>query len=146
LQSRGDELMPIKMLSAQGDKQRSGWHSARIRAHSLNLSLRITPDEYPLRPLRNVCDIPYWHRLSPSTFEGSLGDFTVIEVSTSLSQDLIIFMSLASNDDGVPWLGQGDGVFDGLLTIGQGHIVCDTFYPTDNRVKNVQRVLRARIV
>src|SRR5215470_4432309 len=97
-------------------------------------------------PLHNFRDTPRWHRLSPSMFEGSMGDFTVIKVPAGLSQDLVVFVSLASNDDGVLGLGHGDGVFNGLLALGQGHIVRGTFHPGDDRVKNALRVLRARIV
>src|SRR5215470_3402904 len=146
LQGRGGKLMPIKMLPAQGDKERSGWHGARVRTHPLHLPLRLTPDEYPLGALHNLCDTPRWHRLSPSTFEGSRGDFTIIKVPARLSQDLVVFVSLPGNDDGVTGLGHGDGVFNGLLTIGQGHIVRSAFHPGDNRVNNALRVLRAWII
>src|SRR5262249_4890630 len=138
--------MPIKRLPAQGNKERSGWHRARICTHPLHLPLQITPDEYPLGPLDNVCDTPRWHRLSPSTFEGSPGDFTVIKVPTGLSQDLVVFVSLARNDASVPRLRHSDGVFNGLLTNGYGYIVRGACHPGDNRVNNALRVLRARII
>src|SRR5713101_1068919 len=115
--------MPIKMLPVQRHKQCSGWHSTRIRAHPVHLPLRVTPEEGTLGPLQNLCDTPRWHSLSPSTFEGSLGDFAVVKMPARLSQDLIVFVSLAGNDDSVRGLGQGNGVFNGLLAIGQRHIV-----------------------
>src|SRR5262249_35114938 len=100
----------------------------------------------PLGPVHNFCDTPRWHRLSPSTFEGSLGDFTVIKVPAGLPPGLVSFVSLSTNDDGVPGLGAGEYVLHSPLTLREGHIVRSAFHPGDDCVNNALRVLRARIV
>src|SRR5437763_290602 len=116
LQCRGGKPMPIKVLPLQGYEQLVGAHGARICTHTTYLPLRLTPEEGAVCTLQNLCDAPRWHNRSPSLRECSLGHFAVVEMPARLAQNLIVFVALASNDDGVLGLGHRNGVFDGLLT------------------------------
>src|SRR5262245_36888375 len=82
----------------------------------------------------------------PPLRQGSLSHFAVVKVPARLAQNLIVFVPLASDNDGVLGLGHGNSVFNGLLAVGNGDVVHCSVYTRDNGVNNALRLLSARIV